>query len=904
MIQSNIFNITKVKNGADANEIRVDTNIETIFKFPQSVRDDNSIEYTISPQDLIIGLSTLQGEAIEADEYVPTIYFNNIDLKAQVGASIFQFYLTRRYSSSSVEDEYNYYFHIGKFYFDFYDSSSSLYQALTEQQREIINEYFNTDVSTTFEIQIPYLESISYKYVPFQIGTDLDIATFSIDAARGIMAAMQGAGLNFDANGLGITNGNFYITNSNGDQVLNFDKNSQSLQVTGNVIATSGIFHGTIEAVDGYFNGNLNAATGNIGGFNITEHTIESNDLILSSSYTGHESYITVKNINIGTGANIQDYLNIGNLSLWNPISNLNYDNSTVLRLILPHDQITQDATPITNKKYYTKSGDNYNLFTGSSFASGTTYYEDGIYFSLNQQGEIQGNNWSIKKESGNNYVTARFGKLIAEDGEFNGVIHASDGVFTGEVLSSIISASTINTVNFVTEKARSMGGSFIFKPTFEITNIVDKGNNILELTLTGNNIVDYFQLEEPIVVAISGFDTRFGETDSVTLIPNNVDTIKVEVIFKSGDYDTIKNSSNNYNTLSFFGKSEEDFLIGINSDNTAVGNILPPRALTMENFSVVQDTENTHIGYLEYNPVLLLGDLSSLTNFDSAYKYINGYGLYADNVFLHGSLMTRTGDNSSFAGINTQKTLSFNPSKWGVSENASSYNNDKIIFWGGANSLDEEDIQSSPFIVTDKGNIFARNGEFKGTVISDSVITQSVIKAPIIYGSGRSPSLKIYNTNEDFGGIGFYKLVNNIDEESNETNDIMNLSITNKGFTHYNGTEGFKFISFVENNDNISFNATEVNIGGTKITDSNIEDGAAHIVFDGNNSSSGKIELNYNEAHGVLVSDRGVTNFGGQVVHEGNVQIIADRDQNNSKQLNYKTKVINNTTYYCLYVN
>ena len=225
MIQSNIFNITKVKNGADANEIRVDTNIETIFKFPQSVRDDNSIEYTISPQDLIIGLSTLYGEAIEADEYVPIIYFNNIDLKAQVGTSIFQTYLTRRYSSSSVEDEYNYYFHIGKFYFDFYDSSSSLYQALTAQQREIINEYFNTDVSTTFEIQVPYLGNISYKYVSFQIGTDLDIATFSIDAARGIMAAMQGAGLNFDASGLGITNGNFYITNSNGDQVLNFDKN-------------------------------------------------------------------------------------------------------------------------------------------------------------------------------------------------------------------------------------------------------------------------------------------------------------------------------------------------------------------------------------------------------------------------------------------------------------------------------------------------------------------------------------------------------------------------------------------------------------------------------------------------------------------------------------------------------
>jgi len=68
--------------------------------------------------------------------------------------------------------------------------------------------------------------------------------------------------------------------------------------------------------------------------------------------------------------------------------------------------------------------------------------------------------------------VTARFGKLIAEDGEFNGIIRARDGVFTGEVLSSIITASTINTANFVTEKTRSMGGSFVFKPTFQIQDI------------------------------------------------------------------------------------------------------------------------------------------------------------------------------------------------------------------------------------------------------------------------------------------------------------------------------------------------------------------------------------------------------------------------------------------------
>jgi hypothetical protein len=57
---------------------------------------------------------------------------------------------------------------------------------------------------------------------------------------------------------------------------------------------------------------------------------------------------------------------------------------------------------------------------------------------------------------------------------------------------------------------------------------------------------------------------------------------------------------------------------------------------------------------------------------------------------------------------------------------------------------------------VTDKGNIFARDGIFKGTVIADSTIANSIIKTPIIEGTGESPSLKIYDTGTT-GGIGFY---------------------------------------------------------------------------------------------------------------------------------------------------
>jgi hypothetical protein len=97
---------------------------------------------------------------------------------------------------------------------------------------------------------------------------------------------------------------------------------------------------------------------------------------------------------------------------------------------------------------------------------------------------------------------------------------------------------------------------------------------------------------------------------------------------------------------------------------------------------------------------------------------------------------------------------------------------------------------------VTDKGSIFASRGEFKGTVIADSIITDAIIKTPVIYGSGNNPSLRIYDTNNNKVGIGFYKLIGNIDLETvGEEDDILTLNINNLGFTHYANSTGTNFI-------------------------------------------------------------------------------------------------------------
>jgi hypothetical protein len=55
-LQSNIFNITKVRNGVDANSRRMTTNVETIYKFVKDTTENDAIVYNISPDIIIVGI--------------------------------------------------------------------------------------------------------------------------------------------------------------------------------------------------------------------------------------------------------------------------------------------------------------------------------------------------------------------------------------------------------------------------------------------------------------------------------------------------------------------------------------------------------------------------------------------------------------------------------------------------------------------------------------------------------------------------------------------------------------------------------------------------------------------------------------------------------------------------------
>ena len=236
----------------------------------------------------------------------------------------------------------------------------------------------------------------------------------------------------------------------------------------------------------------------------------------------------------------------------------------------------------------------------------------------------------------------------------------------------------------------------------------------------------------------------------------------------------------------------QNNLVIGINSGSHNE-KMLYPQALTMREIIGFENNEPIY----QDNPSLVLGNLDNIIPSNSNIK---GFGLYGQNVYLTGSLVTEftSGQNVSYAGVNT-----FNGVTANVFDNVTgvTQDNSKIVFWGGAlpsnygNDLDAA-IQNAPFQVTENGSFYAGQGYFKGAIITDAEIRAASIYTADIYGIGTSEdedALKIHDTT---GGIGFYN------------GDTRLLDITNSGFSLGNETDKF-----------ININGNIVNFTGNTFT-------------------------------------------------------------------------------------
>jgi len=80
------------------------------------------------------------------------------------------------------------------------------------------------------------------------------------------------------------------------------------------------------------------------------------------------------------------------------------------------------------------------------------------------------------------------------------------------------------------------MGGTFIFKPTFEIENIETTSTaNTLKITLNNDskNYITDSETGKDIIIGLSGDDTRYGK---ITSKNNNI----IDVYLCNTDYSTV----------------------------------------------------------------------------------------------------------------------------------------------------------------------------------------------------------------------------------------------------------------------------------------------------------------------------------------------------------------------------
>lgn len=559
---------------------------------------------------------------------------------------------------------------------------------------------------------------IVQKPIFYSFGTNQDMARFSLNAAD-ITAAINNAGFRFSGEGLTITNGSLVIKDSNNNNYLTFTPGlgeqpglleiNGSGTFSGELNAATGTFSGELSAASGTFNGEIRAASGTIGGFEITGTSLQSTEGTGSSRslvLDGASGKITADNIELGTGAIINNYINLGSAKLLNP----NYgDNNGYILTTDNGIKLSQDGL----------------LEIGNLSLDG-------------ESSTIRGANWYIDPD------TASFKNIVA--------------------------SGRITTAVFEQNKTQLMGGITIFKPSYKVKAVVLGSTTTLTLdtpegeSFTGNS-GDIIRL----------IDSNGAAIDDIVIdsINGNEITITTDDQDKYSDVFSIIDIGQTVDGL-------KPIIIGINS--TTADTPIPPQGLTISEYENGLNNIKVFLGNL---------GTSKIAGIDNK----AGYGLYSNNVFLTGSLITQVATDS-YAGVNTLT---------GVPSTKDDGAHKPIVFWAGAQSNSAAQIQEAPFQVTDNGYLYASKGYFTGSLIVKSTIRGAAIEAADIYtarihgknfDNDQAGELGIYDTSN---GIVFYQTVNNNAEPI--------FTIKSTGFEYKNGS----FISIENNVVKSTFNESTI---------------------------------------------------------------------------------------------
>ncbi len=510
------------------------------------------------------------------------------------------------------------------------------------------------------------------------------------------------------------------------------------------------IITGTINALNGYFSGELRAPTGNIGGLEIIDKNLicyDSNGNILYGlygNYENEEGYIQANSIHIGTKAVIDDYLAFGNARLYNPIPPNN------------------DREP--------------GLFLE---AGAIKLYEAGVM----KLGGLTFDNNSLSIYAG------EWPNCFWEIGE-------NTAYFRNVQVSGRLS-----TVVFDASKITASGGTTIFKDSARIESI-DIENNSIIIEAEQFNIKDSTNIET--VFPVNYYVALTSEnTSSVDNPEGNITIyarIKSTVLSEDGQKITItfKNCSESLNKdlkLFFILGEKEDWIVSANSKNVVGPMGIQPNSISISSFedsteySANEESKETTDELdkkvdLNFTTQIVLGAINEkLLGADENAPDTYVGGLYANSVYLTGTLTTKyiSKEESEYlyAGVNTINGATFAKDETGKDTSP-------IIFWAGAYGPSEEAIREAPFQVTSNGYLYAANGLFTGTVMTDSLIANSTLKAAKIYGIGGAD--KVGNTQSGAENI--------LEAQAKEEEIEAALGIYDCGLGGADGIEFFKIAS------------------------------------------------------------------------------------------------------------
>ena len=181
----------------------------------------------------------------------------------------------------------------------------------------------NEDAFIIIRVNNTYIKPINCRF-----GLKSEMAQFAVHATD-ITAAIQNTKLAFNSEGLTVQNGGIKIQNNSKENVFYADDEG-NLTLKGRLEAVTGTFSGELQAANGTFAGRLEAATGSfsgdisaasgiIGGFRLGDGILSSTDDNNSIILDGINGKIIANNIELGIGAKIQDYLEIGEAKIYNP---------------------------------------------------------------------------------------------------------------------------------------------------------------------------------------------------------------------------------------------------------------------------------------------------------------------------------------------------------------------------------------------------------------------------------------------------------------------------------------------------------------------------------------------------------------------------------------------------------